>query len=128
MGGAPGGRALFAPLKEKDWAHDVAAAADVALAGRFDERFADRAVEIGRRVVFRAAGEAPTCEVRQSSVLRPPAVSCSLQSSGPRLTQNTAVRTPRRRGAAKSPIRLEPTRGESRGLINHPGIHIAKVR
>jgi phosphate uptake regulator len=54
-------------LKEKDWAHDVAAAVDVAVVGRFDERFADRAVEIGRRVVFRAAGEAPTCELRQSS-------------------------------------------------------------
>ena len=79
MGGVPGGRALFTPLKDKDWAHDLAAAADVAVVGWFDERFADRAVEIGRRVVFRAAGEAPTCEVRQSSVLRPPAVSCILQ-------------------------------------------------
>jgi hypothetical protein len=54
-------------LKEKDCAHDVAAAADVALRGRFYERFADRTVEIGRRVVFQAAGEALTCEVRQSS-------------------------------------------------------------
>jgi phosphate uptake regulator len=67
MGGVPGGRALFTPLKEKDWAHDVAAAADVALLGRFYERCADRAVEIGRRVVFQAAGEAPTCGVRESS-------------------------------------------------------------
>src|ERR1700739_3930949 len=42
--------------------------------------------------------------------------------------EDTAVRTPRCIGAAKSPIRLEPTRGESRGLINHPGLHIATVR
>jgi hypothetical protein len=61
------GRALFTLQKEKDWAHDMAAAADVALLGRSYERFADRTVEIGHRVVLRAAGEAPTCEVRQSS-------------------------------------------------------------
>ena len=35
--------------------------------GRFYERFADHAVEIGRRVIFQATGEAPACEVRQSS-------------------------------------------------------------
>lgn len=57
MGNAPTGHALFTLLKETDWAHNVAAAADVALLGRFYGRFADCAVEIGRRVVFRAAGE-----------------------------------------------------------------------
>ena len=36
----------------------VAAAVDVTLLGRFYERFADHAVEIGRRVVFEATGEA----------------------------------------------------------------------
>ena len=49
---------LFALLKDKEWAHGVAAAVDVALLGRFYERFADHAVEIGRRVVFQATGEA----------------------------------------------------------------------
>jgi phosphate transport system protein len=50
---------LFALLKDKEWAHGVAAAIDVALLGRFYERFADHAVEIGRRVVFQATGETP---------------------------------------------------------------------
>ncbi|MGA7051628.1 MAG: phosphate signaling complex protein PhoU [Mycobacterium sp.] len=50
---------LFSLLKDKEWAHGVAAAVDVALLGRFYERFADHAVEIGRRVVFQATGETP---------------------------------------------------------------------
>ena len=50
---------LFALLKDKEWAHGVAAAVDVALLGRFYERFADHAVEIGRRVAFQATGETP---------------------------------------------------------------------
>jgi phosphate transport system protein len=50
---------LFTLLKEKDWAHGVASAVDVALLGRFYERFADHAVEIGRRVIFEATGEIP---------------------------------------------------------------------
>ena len=48
---------LFTLLKEKDWAHGVATAVDVTLLGRFYERFADHAVEIGRRVIFQATGE-----------------------------------------------------------------------
>lgn len=35
---------------------------------------------------------------------------------------------PRCMGAAKSPIRLEPIRGESRCPINHPGLQITNVR
>jgi phosphate transport system protein len=50
---------LFTLLKEKDWAHGVATAVDVTLLGRFYERFADHAVEIGRRVIFQATGENP---------------------------------------------------------------------
>jgi len=49
---------LFTLLKDKEWAHDVAAAVDVALLGRFYERFADHAVEIGRRIIFQATGTA----------------------------------------------------------------------
>ena len=48
---------LFAVLKEQEWTHGVESAVDVALLGRFYERFADHAVEIGRRVIFQATGE-----------------------------------------------------------------------
>ena len=49
---------LFSVLMDKEWKHGVAAAVDVTLLGRFYERFADHAVEIGRRVVFEATGAA----------------------------------------------------------------------
>ncbi len=50
---------LFSVLMDKEWKHGVAAAVDVTLLGRFYERFADHAVEIGRRVIFQATGETP---------------------------------------------------------------------
>jgi phosphate transport system protein len=43
-------------LREREWRHGVAAAVDVTLLGRYYERFADHAVEIGRRVIFQATG------------------------------------------------------------------------
>lgn len=53
-------RQLFSLLLDRDrWTHGVPAAVDVALLGRFYERFADHAVEIGRRVVFQATGALP---------------------------------------------------------------------
>jgi phosphate transport system protein len=52
-------RQLFAVLMDREWKHGVPAAVDVALLGRFYERFADHAVEIGRRVVFQATGTLP---------------------------------------------------------------------
>jgi phosphate transport system protein len=52
-------RQLFEVLMDKEWTHGVAAAVDVTLLGRFYERFADHAVEIGRRVIFQATGETP---------------------------------------------------------------------
>ena len=52
-------RQLFTLLKEEEWAHGVAAAVDVTLLGRFYERFADHAVQIGRRVIFQSTGENP---------------------------------------------------------------------
>ena len=53
-------RQLFTVLMDHDgWKHGVTAAVDVALLGRFYERFADHAVEIGRRVVFQATGTLP---------------------------------------------------------------------
>ena len=47
---------LFSVLMDMEWKHGVAAAVDITLLGRFYERFADHAVEIGRRVVFEATG------------------------------------------------------------------------
>lgn len=52
-------RRLFTVLMDCEWKHEVSTAVDVALLGRFYERFADHAVEIGRRVVFQATGILP---------------------------------------------------------------------
>ena len=52
-------RHLFTVLMNRDWKYGVAAAVDVTLLGRFYERFADHAVEIGRRVIFLATGKLP---------------------------------------------------------------------
>jgi phosphate transport system protein len=52
-------RHLFTLMMDKDWSHGVAAAVDVTLLGRFYERFADHAAEIGRRIVFQVTGETP---------------------------------------------------------------------
>lgn len=48
---------VFTVLMNKEWKHGVAAAVDVTLLGRFYERFADHAAEIGRRVVFQVTGQ-----------------------------------------------------------------------
>jgi phosphate transport system protein len=50
---------LFNGLMDREWTHGVPAAVDVALLGRFYERFADHAVEVGRRVVFQTTGTLP---------------------------------------------------------------------
>ena len=52
-------RHLFTVLMDREWKHGVAAAVDVTLLGRFYERFADQAVEMGRRVIFEVTGEPP---------------------------------------------------------------------
>ncbi len=52
-------RHLFSVLMDNQWKHGVTAAVDVALLSRFYERFADHAVEIGRRVAFQATGTLP---------------------------------------------------------------------
>jgi phosphate transport system protein len=46
-------------LMDREWSHGVAAAVDVTLLGRFYERFADHAVEVGRRVIFLVTGQLP---------------------------------------------------------------------
>ncbi|TSD96566.1 phosphate signaling complex protein PhoU [Skermania sp. ID1734] len=55
-------RHLFTVLMDREWKHGVAAAVDVTLLGRFYERFADHAVEVGRRVIFLATGRMPSAE------------------------------------------------------------------
>ncbi|WP_284227882.1 phosphate signaling complex protein PhoU [Mycobacterium antarcticum] len=52
-------RHLFTILMDREWNHGVAAAVDVTLLGRFYERFADHAVEVGQRVVFQVTGHRP---------------------------------------------------------------------
>ncbi len=49
-------RHLFTVLMDREWKHGVAAAVDITLLSRFYERFADHAVEVGRRVVFQVTG------------------------------------------------------------------------
>jgi phosphate transport system protein len=55
-------RHLFTVLMDRDWKHGVTAAVDVTLLSRFYERFADHAVEVGRRVIFMATGHLPEDE------------------------------------------------------------------
>jgi phosphate transport system protein len=49
-------RHLFTVVLDRQWSHSVAAAVDVTLLSRYYERFADHAVEIGRRVIFQVTG------------------------------------------------------------------------
>ena len=49
-------RHLFTVVMDHRWPHPVATAVDVTLLSRYYERFAEHAVEIGRRVIFQATG------------------------------------------------------------------------
>jgi phosphate transport system protein len=49
-------RDLFTVVMDRQWPHSVEAAVEVTLLSRYYERFADHAVEIGRRVIFQATG------------------------------------------------------------------------
>lgn len=49
-------RQLLRAMSDRDWTYGVCAAVDLALVGRFYERFADHAVRIGQLVVFQATG------------------------------------------------------------------------
>lgn len=60
-------RQLFSVLLDRTWTHGVPAAVDVALLGRFYERFADHAVEVGRRIVFKVTGALPPEEEEAST-------------------------------------------------------------
>lgn len=50
---------LLGVLMNPEWKHSVAAAVDIALLGRFYERYADHAVQVARRVVYLATGTMP---------------------------------------------------------------------
>lgn len=52
-------RQLFAVLLADDWPYGVETGIDGALLGRFYERYADHAVNAGRRVVYLVTGETP---------------------------------------------------------------------
>jgi phosphate transport system protein len=50
-------RSLFNAMFGPDWTGGVEAAVDTALLGRYYERYADHAVNVGRHVVFLVTGE-----------------------------------------------------------------------
>lgn len=50
-------RQLFTVMLADEWSHGVETAIDIALAGRYFERFADHAVSVARRVVYLVTGE-----------------------------------------------------------------------
>jgi phosphate transport system protein len=50
-------RELFQIVLGADWPHGAEAAVDAALLGRFYERYADHAVNVGKHVVFLVTGE-----------------------------------------------------------------------
>ncbi|MEV5651823.1 phosphate signaling complex protein PhoU [Nocardia sp. NPDC052254] len=48
---------LLGTVLAPEWAFGITAAVDLTLLGRYYERFADNAVEVGRRTIFLATGE-----------------------------------------------------------------------
>ncbi len=52
-------RELFGTIMSPDWTYGVEPAIDLALVGRYYERFADHAVEVARLVVYMVTGERP---------------------------------------------------------------------
>jgi phosphate transport system protein len=52
-------RQLFTELLSETWPYGVETAVDIALLGRYYERFADHAVSVARRVVYLVTGELP---------------------------------------------------------------------
>ena len=52
-------RELFSTMLADDWEGGIECAVDIALVGRYYERFADHAVSVARRVVYLVTGELP---------------------------------------------------------------------
>ncbi|CPR11974.1 phosphate-transport system transcriptional regulatory protein PhoY1 [Mycobacterium bohemicum DSM 44277] len=55
-------RQLFRVVLDDAWPHGTSVAVETALLGRFYERFADHAVEVGRRVIFMVTGVLPAAD------------------------------------------------------------------
>lgn len=53
-------RRLLGVLIDQEWKYGVATGVETALLARFYERFADHAVEVGRRVIFMVTGVLPS--------------------------------------------------------------------
>ena len=53
-------RRLFSVLMDREWKHNAIDAAETALLGRFYDRFANHAVEVGRHVIFMVTGVLPS--------------------------------------------------------------------
>jgi phosphate transport system protein len=60
-------RSLFGTMLSSDWTYGVEPAIDLALVGRYYERFADHAVEVARLVVYMVTGERPRGEALRAS-------------------------------------------------------------
>ncbi|WP_054811916.1 phosphate signaling complex protein PhoU [Nocardia arizonensis] len=52
-------RELLTAILSNDWAESTTAVVDLTLLGRYYERFADRAAEVGRRTIFMTTGQNP---------------------------------------------------------------------
>ncbi|MGH3615149.1 MAG: phosphate signaling complex protein PhoU [Pseudonocardia sp.] len=52
-------RHMFTVLMDRNWAHGVGPAVDIALLARFYERYADHAVAVARRIVYVVTGRMP---------------------------------------------------------------------
>ena len=52
-------RELFTAMLDDEWEGGIECAVDIALVGRYYERFADHAVSVARRVVYLVTGERP---------------------------------------------------------------------
>ncbi|WP_296136357.1 phosphate signaling complex protein PhoU [uncultured Tessaracoccus sp.] len=55
-------REHFTVMLDEEWDQGIKAAVDVALLGRYYERFADHAVAVGRRTIYLITGEVPEGE------------------------------------------------------------------
>ena len=58
-------RALFTALLDDRWSHGMESAIDITLIGRYYERYADHAVSVARRLVYRVTGEHTSTVVAQ---------------------------------------------------------------
>lgn len=55
-------REHFNVILDESWSEGITAAVDIALLGRYFERFADHAVAVGRRTIYLVTGEVPDGE------------------------------------------------------------------